>query len=303
MNRCSFARLKSQYRHVLDRSRIVQYVKACRCLGGGYCFYRLDEPNAADTYYALYSLSLLGEALDDEESAAFLLDLQKPDGAYPSPFAGLCAIRALRLLDKRERYDPSTYVASIALPLDPEGLPVEEYSLFEPLHTWIALHSITGIPLDPSAKRRVRELVFRYKNEDGGFGHPRSSLKETWQALEILEMIGCKPDISGLKIFLRSCEDPEFGYLGTQGRKPAYLEDMHAALYLAALLGAEPAYAESCLSFLNRCIHHSGGFVRSVYGGIPTLEFTALALESLSLLDGMGASAARTGSKTDGENS
>ncbi|MDH7594200.1 MAG: hypothetical protein QHG99_07615 [Methanomicrobiales archaeon] len=52
----------------LHRSKILEYVKGCRCGSGGYCFYRLDEPNAADTYHALFTMVLLGEDVRDEKT-------------------------------------------------------------------------------------------------------------------------------------------------------------------------------------------------------------------------------------------
>lgn len=44
----------------LVKSRNLHYVMERKCEGGGFCFYRLEEPNCSDTYYALSILNFLG---------------------------------------------------------------------------------------------------------------------------------------------------------------------------------------------------------------------------------------------------
>jgi hypothetical protein len=46
----------------------IEYIRERRCSSGGYCFYRLDEPNAGDTFHALASLAML-DALPDNDVA------------------------------------------------------------------------------------------------------------------------------------------------------------------------------------------------------------------------------------------
>ncbi|MEM2124062.1 MAG: hypothetical protein QXL43_01850, partial [Methanolinea sp.] len=72
-------------------ARAAGYARERRCPSGGYCFFRLDEPNAADTCFALHVLSLAGEIPGDHETVRFLHELQAPDGSYPSLAAALYA--------------------------------------------------------------------------------------------------------------------------------------------------------------------------------------------------------------------
>ena len=44
---------------MIQDQKTIRYISERQCASGGYCFYRLDEPNAADTLYALASLALL----------------------------------------------------------------------------------------------------------------------------------------------------------------------------------------------------------------------------------------------------
>jgi hypothetical protein len=266
------------------RSRIISYVRERRCPDGGYCFYRLDEPNAGDTFYALQTLSLLGEKLRDGRTAGFLKGLQGPDGSYSSYSAALFAGRGLRLLDDSPNQDVTEFI-SLGIPcLDPKTQVIETFSLFDPLLTWISLFSLYQIPLHETWRERVIDSILRYQHFSGGFGSPIPTLRDTWQASEVLLTLDYPRENLGITRFIQSCEDPEFGYLGRPGTRPPYLEHLYAGLRLSSLLENIPRYPGACGAFLKRCIHQSGGFVRSMFGGSPTLEFTARATESLVIL-------------------
>jgi hypothetical protein len=268
------------------QSRIITYVQERRCPDGGYCFYRLNEPNAGDTFYALQTLSLLGEDRRDEGTAGFLKNLQRPDGSYVSYSAALFAGRGLRLLDDSPIHDMKAFISQGIPCPDPKTRVIETVSLFDPLLTWISLFSLHRIPLPESWRTHVIGSILQFQNSSGGFGSPVTTLQDTWQATEVLLMLHYSREELGISTFIQSCEDPEFGYLGRPGARPPYLEHLYAGLRLSALLGTAPRYAGSCRAFIERGTHHSGGFVRSVFGGSPTLEFTALAVESLAILAG-----------------
>ncbi|HOT04577.1 MAG TPA: prenyltransferase/squalene oxidase repeat-containing protein [Methanolinea sp.] len=128
--------------------------------------------------------------------------------------------------------------------------------------------------------------ILGFQVESGGFGSPNATLQDTWRAVEALAMLRSQKKDQEVLSFLRSCEDPEYGYIGRLGSRPAYLEDVYAGVRLSALMGTAPRYAGACREFIERCAHQSGGFVRSVFGGAPTLEYTALAVEALAILGG-----------------
>ena len=248
------------------------------------CIYRLDEPNAGDTFYALQVLSLLGQELHDDETVSFLLGLQKPDGSYSSYSAALFAGRGLRLLNRDSHVNPGKFLSrSIPLP-DQNTHVIEAVSLFDPLLTWLSLHALHRIPLSGAAHRQATESVLRYHTPTGGFGSPVATLPDTWQASEILTLLNHPLKSADLTGFIRSCEDPCYGYLGRPGAWPPYLEHLYAGVRLSSLLGTAPRYTGACRAFLERCAHHTGGYTRSVFGGTPTLEFTVMAVESRAIL-------------------
>jgi len=266
--------------------KIVQYVRERRCPSGGYCFYRLDEPNAGDTFHALQILSLLGEKVRDEETVRFLQDLQQPDGTYSSHAAALFAGRGLQLLSAVPRHDVTLFASRSTPCISPETRVIESFSLFDPLYTLTSLFVLYRIPFQEEWNAQITRTILRFQGGTGGFGSPVPTLQDTWQAAETLVMLGYPRENLGINRFVRSCEDPEFGYLGRPGSRPPYLEHLYAGLRLSALLGTAPRYAGACRAFIGQCAHHSGGFVRSVFGGSPTLEFTARAVESLAILEG-----------------
>jgi hypothetical protein len=264
----------------------VKYVQERRCPSGGYCFYRLDEPNAGDTFHALQALFLLEEKIHDEETVTFLQGLQQPDGSYSSHAAALCAGRGLQLLGAAPLYDVTPFISRNYPCISPETQVIESFSLFEPLYTWLSLFLLHQVPVPEEWREQITGTIFQFQGETGGFGTPSGTLQDTWQAAEILVVLGYQRENLGISRFIWSCEDPEFGFLGRPGSRPPYLEHLYAGLHVSALLGTTPRYAGACRAFIEQCAHHSGGFVRSIFGGSPTLEFTARAVESLAILEG-----------------
>lgn len=265
---------------------IVRYVQERRCPSGGYCFYRLDEPNAGDTFHALQVLSLLGEKVRDEETVTFLQGLQQPDGSYSSHAAALFTGRGLQILGAAPLYDVAPFISCSIRCISPETQVIERFSLFDPLYTWISLFLLHHIPFPEEWNAQITKTILQFQGETGGFGFPVTTLQDTWQAAEILIVLGYRRENLGINRFVWSCEDPEFGYLRRPGSRPAYLEHLYAGLRISALLGTAPRYAGACKAFIDQCAHHSGGFVRSVFGGSPNLELTARAVESLAILEG-----------------
>ena len=50
-----------------DVHQLIGYVESTRSDDGGYCFYRLNESNAADTLYAVYVLTALDRPVQGPE--------------------------------------------------------------------------------------------------------------------------------------------------------------------------------------------------------------------------------------------
>ena len=92
------------------KERTINYVTRCRCVEGGFCFYRLEEPNASDTYYALSILNLLGVDIEDDDTVFYLKNLQKNDGSYSSIYSAYYSIKSLLLLNEKPISSPRAYI-------------------------------------------------------------------------------------------------------------------------------------------------------------------------------------------------
>lgn len=130
-------------------------------------------------------------------------------------------------------------------------------------------------------------LVRSFHHPDGGFGHKRSTVIETWHALAILDRIGEPHSPFQVARFLRRCEHPDFGYLGIPGSAPAFLEHVAAGAECAVLTGLPPRFPAACREFVRRCRNANGGYSRSIFGGISTLENTRLAIRALVCLENL----------------
>jgi hypothetical protein len=269
----------------VKRKETIRFIADRRCASGGYCHYRLDEPNAADTFFALDTLRILGGLAPDPTTDDHLLRTQHPDGRYPTFYAGAYVLRSLALMGKEPTADPCPWLRSFDPLQGSDERPVESASVFERTCTHLNLCRTLGIRPDKPLLDAVLQHLKVHHHPDGGFGHPRSSLIETAHALVILDLLGEPHGKFGAERFLQRCEDATFGYLNTPGATPAYLEHLAAGVECAVLTGRPPRFPERCRIFVNECRNANGGYSRSIFGGISTLENTHLAIRTLALMN------------------
>ena len=215
----------------------IRYISERRCASGGYCFYRLDEPNAADTFYALSSLALLDAVPDDPITRSYLDAFQHPDGSFSNVNVGHAVCRSLAILGERPHPGPSDWILSLLLPPGDSARPVESVSLFSNLFLCVDLCMLFGIAIPSDKKDAAISAVVRHKNPDTGFGHPRSTIIETCHALAILAALGYPVSSTGSTEFIKKCEDPSYGFLAVPGVTPAYLEHVRAGILACSVLG------------------------------------------------------------------
>lgn len=269
-----------------DDQQTIRYISERRCASGGYCFYRLDEPNAGDTFHALASLAML-DALpnDDNATRLYLHSFQRTDGSFANVAVGHAACRSLAILGERPQVDPTGWILSLLLPPGDRARPVESTSLFGNAYLLTDLCTRLGIAVPSDKKESVISAVLRYKHPDTGFGRPLSTIIETSHALAILAALGYSVSSTGSTEFIKHCEDPAFGFLAVPGVTPAYLEHVHAGVFACSVLGYRSPAHGACREFLLRCLLGNGGYARSVYGGSATLENTYLALAARAMID------------------
>lgn len=267
------------------RKAVIDYIMQRRCQqAGGYCFYRLEEPNGSDTFYALATLCLLDFPCRDEKTIRYLKGMQAADGSFESIFAAFYALKSLRLLNENTPYNPVQYVLRHIRIHHIENLPAEVASIFESLYLLSEICELLGIELDEDWRKKIVRFVRRYGNDDHGFGHPCSTLVETDQALTILDRLSCPVERTAIAHFIGKCEDPIYGFVNMPGTSPSFLEYVHSGVGASHRLSHDPLYRDQCIEFILACRNGTGGFSRTTNAGIATIENTYLAVHALALL-------------------
>lgn len=271
------------------RNRVVQYVLERQCRSGGFCFYKLEEPNGSDTFYALSILSLLGVEFRDEKTLRYLQAMQHRDGSYSSMYMAYYSIKGLEFLGEKPICDPVPYLSKNIrhYRFDVEHLPVEISYLFKRTSYLANLYCSLNMS-DHRIERDIVDFILYFENEDRGFGYKRSSLSETSRALTILSRLGYSVDRMETTTFIKDCEIPFYGFTDVPRTSLSYIEYIHAGIVASKIMNYRPRYSDDCVNFILHCQNRSGGFSRLTHGGIATLENTFYAIQGLSLLASMG---------------
>jgi hypothetical protein len=266
----------------------IEYIRERRCSSGGYCFYRLDEPNAGDTFHALASLAML-DALPDNDVATreYLYSFQNSGKHFSNVNVRYAIARSLLLLGEKSDEDPASWILPLLIPPRDSIRPAESSSLFEYLYLLTDLCTIQNVTIPSEKKAEIITAVLHYHHKDTGFGHPVSTIIETADALAILAALGYPVSSAGSTEFLKQCEDPASGFLAVPGSKPGYLEHIHAGVLACSVLGYPSPLFVQCQEFIRKCCSDNGGYVRSMFGGSPNLENTWLALDTLAIIGRM----------------
>lgn len=268
------------------KRRTFYYVMDRRLAEGGFCFYRLKEPNASDTYYALSVLKILGFEPEDYNTTGYLLGLQDSDGSYESIPMTCYVLKSLLLLKKRPKKNPEKYISKkLDSALNSHGPGYSFMPVFSKLNYILEIYNLLGLEISSLKKDRLIEYILNYRRKDKGFGHNMSTLFETSQALQILSLLDYH-HINDLEIsdFVRTCEDPIFGFVGVPRTSLAFIEYLYAGCVASEILDKTPRYAEQSIKFIRACQKSNGGFSRSNSGGISTLEDTWYAINSILFL-------------------
>jgi hypothetical protein len=270
----------------IRHERVKRYILERQCREGGFCFYKLEEPNGADTYFALATLQMLGVAFTDERTMAYLSDMQRSDGGYGSVASAFYSLQGLASLKKKPRRDPSAYILQTMKKyrLHPESAPAGTCSIFEPLMHLTDIQRTFCRELDAGVADRIIRQVLACQNADKGFGHRQSTLIDTAYALAILELLNYPLAALQADQFLKKCETPLSGFTNIPRTSLSFMEYVHAGILASAVISRRPRYFQQCVDFITYCQNKSGGFSRVAQGGLATLEDSYYAIHGLAVL-------------------
>ncbi len=268
------------------KDRVIRYVMDRKCVSGGFCFYKLEEPNGSDTWHALSILDLLKVTFEDAATVAYLKGMQRSDGSFDSIYAAYFAIKSLALLGETPSLDPRPYAMGNLdhYRFDVERLPAEVISMFRRTSYLVELYGVLGMDTDGPLRDNMVDFILGFQNEDGGFGHLFSTLLDTARALAMLKSLGRPIGELGTERFIRLCEVPFYGFTDIPRTTLSFLEYVHAGVLASYLVARRPTYRDPCEAYILNCRTRNGGFSRTMQGGIATLENTWHAVHALTML-------------------
>jgi len=264
----------------IDTERIARYIESCQTEDGGFFFARIPPSGAADTCYAVKSLQLLGrEPVDPEAVIGWLRDAARgslvanPKGVFFLVETGLVMgvpVPELRRWARRlnEWANPDGGFGAW------RNVDVEASSELDITYRATVTMLDLGMEFDYAG---VRQFLFRFLNDDGGFGvNGFSTLASTFSAVQILSRLGVLPQELYATVEWLCRREAVWDV--------PYLEHLYWLASSLNVLGVAVGNRSRALDFALDCQHHGGGFARARYG-IATLENTHYALEVLSVLE------------------
>ena len=252
---------------------VLDYILQRRCSCGGFCFYRLDEPCAQDTYYALSSLSLLGRRVRDPKTEAFLRSLRDENGCYQSISTCFYCVMSLELLGSSEYGVSEGYLKAEEAALV-NTLCSNRFSMdlfLEHAHQFFEVAGLLRFDVGSDLSSRLSLLS------------PPPYLKEIYHYVRSCELCGVGYDGDYIREFLRACQDPHVGFREAPQLRLSYLEQLYYGVRLCEILGDMPLYPDGIKAFVLSCRRANGGYARCS-AGIATLKDTYYAVYILNRL-------------------
>jgi hypothetical protein len=267
-----------------DVHQLVEYVESTRSDDGGYCYYRLNESNAADTFYAVYVLTALNRPVPEPElTADFLQQHQGSDDSFQSIYSADYVLRALYLLGVPPLFDPNDFLQSqLEGTLSIASQPYYELSnsFLASLGKAVAILALRHDEPSPAVKTEVVEAVRPYKRPEGGFGVDHASVYSTYNAVQALSF-SLSDSPAGVSQWIRRCEWKKGGFSQTPVNTPNYLDEIHRGLSIMRAVNERPRYPQETATFIGRLQNANGGFRRAADSGISSLENAYYALKAL----------------------
>jgi len=267
-----------------DVQQLVGYVASTRSDDGGYCFYRLNESNAPDTFYAVYVLTALNRPVPEpEQTIEFLQQRQGSNGSFKSPYIADYALRALDLLGVPPLFDPGEFLNhQLSSTLSIVSKPYYELSIsfLESLGRSVAILALRHEEPTQAVKTDVVTAVRPYKRPEGGFGVDHASIYSTYNAVQALSF-SPSDCLTGVSQWIRRCEWQTGGFSQTPANTPNYLNEIHQGLSIMQAVNERPSYPHETARFIGQLQNANGGFRRAAASGISSLENAFYALKAL----------------------
>jgi hypothetical protein len=267
--------------------KVFRYIQKRQNEDGGYSFARGAESSAADTYYGIRALKLLGaEPKNVARTIDFLTRLQHEDGSFDSINVAYYVVRALDELRAKPHRPFKDFVLS--LQATHGGFGVLEADMESPSELEATYHSLVLLRFveHDLSLARTKDIILASKNLDGSFGRfGYSKLGATYHALASLNLLGF--DVRTLldtEKWVRSCEVPSGGFRTNPESRDSYfiIDDIYFGVNCLDVLERKCRFPSQTLDLITGFQNENGGFRRSIFLGISTFESTYHAIYACS---------------------
>jgi len=265
---------------------VIRYIEMRQNEDGGYSFARGAESSAADTYYGIQVLKILGaEPKNVAKTIDFMKNLQHEDGSFDSVYVAYYVANTLSELGAKPQRPLKPFIISLQSPHG--GFGAVEADLESPSElevTYLSLELLRLVEHDLSFEK-TKDLILARHNDDGSFGkYGYSRLGATYHALASLRLLGFDLNtLSRTEKWLRSCEIPSGGFRTSPSEwfDPYFImDDIYFGVKCLAVLGRTCRFPSQTLDLIAKFQNDNGGFRRSIFLGISTFESTYHAISA-----------------------
>ena len=256
------------------------YLLGRQSQSGGFCFYRstyLDEPNLSDTWHAVASLQLLGEAFPKFGLLRNFVCMQPVAKQLYDLYFRTFTLKTLNC-DDPELAEVKKNVHELQLDIQTMSRQGDNSGLLQRLLLTLRLKISFGAEFDPEG---VAKTIQRLEQPDGGFGIS-PNVMDTRIALDVAELCGLGISKNTTE-FLNRLEGPGYAFKLTENSLSPNLETVCAGIECCRKANLPVLYALDAAKFIMACQTHNGGFARAP-DALPDLGLTHLALYGLACL-------------------
>jgi hypothetical protein len=267
----------------------LQYIQIRQNEDGGYSFARGAESSAADTYYGIQVLKMLGaEPRNAAKTINFMQSLQREDGSFDSVNVAYYVVKTLDELGAKLQRPLEDFILS--LQTTQGGFGVLEADIESPSEletTYLSLELLRSAEHVVSFTK-TKDIILTRQNPDGSFGRSGySRLGATYHALASLSLLGF--DVRTLRHteeWVRACEIPSGGFRTSPESFDPYfvMDDIHYGVKSLDILGKNCRFPSQTLDLIAKFQNENGGFRRSIFLGISTFESTYHAILACSTI-------------------
>lgn len=247
--------------HLLELSKVVQYLKDREKKEGGFSFAPELYPDIEDTYYAVRILQFLDVDVDRNNTGNYMKIINWKEVGFP---------RAIYMLVYLH------FSLNIKFPPSLTGLLRKDWSRFRILDAQYFSDEIQKL-LDQPLKPLNTLPSFQFQTHE--------NLQNLRKKIAILLDHDINFDRQQIIRWVQLSQNGDGGF-GFYPETTSYMENIYCALEILSKLGSSPLQIELCRKYILSCQTKGGGFGRAP-ASFPFIESTFHAVMGLFLLEEM----------------